>query len=121
MSDRELIRASARAAGYAIHAYRQAERDRDYPEQIGLWIPRESTFWNPLVDSDDALRLAVKLRIVVDCEFEGSDGKPATHCFVFRQGLGYLRATEPHGSDPYAATRRAIVRAAAAIAGEGKL
>ena len=49
--------------------------------------------WNPLTDDGDALRLAVKLKLW-------------TH-----SGMGAF-LDEP---DPYAATRRAIVRAAAEI------
>lgn len=48
-------------------------------------------FWSPLTDDGDALRLAVKLRIEV--------------CSKGMEAFG----------DPYAATRRAIVRAAAEI------
>lgn len=61
-------------------------------------------YWNPLVDDGDALRLAVKLHLDV--------------CF----GANYVTVrgsaqmpTVNNDNDPYAATRRAIVRAAAAI------
>jgi hypothetical protein len=110
LTDAELIRAAARAANYAIHAYRQAERDRDYPEQIGLWIPDESTCWNPLIDSGHALRLAVNLGLEVFTKDEPSDDASAT---AYRMDEIF---SEPRGTDPYAATRRAIVRAAAALA-----
>jgi len=53
--------------------------------------------WNPLTDDGDALRLAVKLNI--------DAGKPGMR----------LSVDWREGEDPYAATRRAIVRAAAAI------
>ena len=65
--------------------------------------------WNPLADDGDALRLAVELRI--DLEF-------------FSDVINCIHAdwdvTENYGNDPYAATRRAIVRAAAEIGGKMK-
>ena len=94
MTDRELLEAAARAAGPDVFG------------EPGLYFRRLEnhcvTSWNPLVDDGDAFRLAVKLRIKVVPEYvyEGPwlDG-------------GSLR-------DPYAATRRAIVRAAAQIGGK---
>lgn len=53
----------------------------------------EKAGWNPLTDDGDALRLAVKLKLW-------------TH-----SGMG----SHHNQDDPYAATRRAIVRAAAEI------
>ncbi len=62
--------------------------------------------WNPLLDDGDALRLAVKLGFVID-----------SHGMWMRVGEPYSDALahEQKGDDPYAATRRAIVRAAAEI------
>lgn len=109
-SDRELLGDAAKAAGYEINAARQAERDRDYPEQIGLWINDESTCWNPLIDSGHALRLAVKLRLCLFLE-------------IPRIGIGPMmdgpEVYVEDGEDEMAATRRAIVRAAAWLATPG--
>lgn len=68
-----------------------------------------ATKWNPLTDDGDALRLAVKLGIhirhwVYACEAEDNDGR----------STGMIHARECSG-DMGAATRVAIVRAAAAI------
>lgn len=60
--------------------------------------------WNPLQFSGDALELAVKL----DMNIEISGG------YSYACTLG--NCSERHGDDPTAATRRAIVRAAAEIA-----
>jgi hypothetical protein len=59
--------------------------------------------WNPLTDDGDALRLAVKLKMGFSIWDKTAvvANNEITH--------------EPHGDDPYAATRRVIVRAAAAI------
>ena len=64
--------------------------------------------WNPLTDDGDALRLAVKLNITV------SNSEAQKHaCASSIKVSGICLNT--HQGDPYAATRRAIVRAAAAI------
>ncbi len=63
--------------------------------------------WNPLTDDGDALRLAVKLQMELNI---GADGMTKAYADGAIQGHG-----EDFG-DPCAATRRAIVRAAAQIA-----
>ena len=100
MTDRELLEAAARAAGMQGCAVQYDER------LIFLEDGKPSTVeWNPLISDADALRLAVKLEMNI----------------VF--GANYVivdnnvqRPTVNNASDPYAATRRAIVRAAAAMA-----
>ena len=59
-------------------------------------------YWNPLTDDGDALRLAVKLEL--DVMFAS-----------VRSVDDDVNITIEAGTDPYAATRRAIVRAAAEI------
>lgn len=99
-----MLELAAKAAGYAILGY---------GELVGgspcLYL-KEADFtgmWNPLEDDGDALRLAVKLRI---------------HLTV---GNGWSAASGPAGGfleqadDHLAATRLAIVRAAAAIGEKG--
>ena len=93
MTDRELIEAAAKAAGEKVPP-------RFYPDGSAVLLSGKR--WNPLDDDGDALRLAVALRLVVDV------GTQAAH--AFHEGPGEVEA---HGADPAAATRRAIVRAAA--------
>lgn len=91
MTDREMLEAAAKAAGY------------DVEWQAGLetgWMVGGS-WWNPLTDDGDALRLAVKLRLDV---FFGTN-------YVIARGS----VQTPTVDGPAAATRRAIVRAAAEI------
>lgn len=98
MTDRELLEAAAKAAGIKV----------GWRDSVGCMCYSSSPYhvaWNPLTDDGDALRLAVALRLVVDV------GTEAAHAYC--NGPGEV---EPHGADPYAATRRAIVRAAAALA-----
>ena len=102
MNDKELLVAAARAVGmrigYEDDCWFQTSRDGD----VALYSAGRPATWNPLTDDGDALRLAVKLGIPIDFQ----DGEDA--CTWAQQIF------EIHG-DPYAATRRAIVRAAAEI------
>lgn len=94
-SDRELLELAAKAAGHKL-----GEDWSCLPE--GIFINGDDRFsgdeWNPLTDDGDALRLAVKLNLLY--------GK------VFTRGVS---DNHEDGDDIYAATRRAIVRAAAKI------
>lgn len=104
MTDRELLEKAAKAAGYEINAPIQAKR-YSTGGCDGLWITNVSTCWNPLTDDGDALRLAVKLRMDV-VHFSDS---------VRANVDGYDDYHAANDGDPYAATRRAIVRAASAM------
>jgi hypothetical protein len=110
MSDRELLEAAAKAAG--IHWDPAAE----------AWYFPPATFrkdWNPLTDDGDALRLAVKLGIDIDFDFDLATDKPELVEAYRKTPSGeHYCPDEPYEPDPYAATRRCIVRAAAAIKGE---
>lgn len=74
--------------------------------------------WDPLEDDGDALRLAVELKL--DISFGNSyyfDEGDMTFCgtrWDSRESQTFKRFVK-HGNDSYAATRRAIVRAAAEI------
>lgn len=70
--------------------------------------------WNPLHDDAQALRLAVGLGCARVLEFECG---PAGICATFHHPEVEADEFQRPGEDfdPYAATRRAIVRAAAAI------
>ena len=97
MTDKELLELAAKAAGVG------------YADKEGKFVPFVPETWNPLTDDGDALRLAVKLRI----ELEFYDG--FEEVFATENTIEAISQTEPYKNDPYAATRRAIVRAAAAI------
>jgi hypothetical protein len=110
MTDKELLELAARAAGivgvdgvYPI--FRGASQD---------WNSEHWTDWNPLTDDGDALRLAVKCDIALSFDRAYPDGKlVARVCCAFGDTL--YGDAEPADLDPYAATRRAITRAAAEI------
>ena len=116
MTDRALLEDAAKAAGLVVHAGHQQKRDACGAGDVGLWISTESTCWNPLTDDGDALRLAVKLDIEI---YQGDDDGPSIYAGYWgkpeRRDVTRMFCIELLDPDPYAATRRAIVRAAAAI------
>lgn len=101
MTDRELLELAAKAAAYDVRWHENWQcfvhvgvvNINTPPTMAG-----QRQVWNPLTDDGDALRLAVKLN---------------------RTDIGALIMNYTTGAEyrdcPYAATRRAIVRAAAEI------
>jgi len=112
MDDRELLELAAKAAG---------ESTIGRPDDINDWA------WNPLTDDGDALRLAVRLRLSIDHNhtadqqrWVAADRNGCEGCYSPVSCV----EDEFDEQDRSFATRRAIVRAAAAIAqqsqGEGE-
>ena len=106
MTDKELLELAAKAAGIKVICPASYENG-------GLYVGDQEDTWNPLCDDGDALRLSVKLEIAINpwagktvCWHE--DTNTVNH--------------EKHdcNDDEYAATRRAIVKAAAEIGKENK-
>lgn len=96
-ADRELLGLAAKAAelhGFWVDA--------------GLNVGSDAApkIWNPLTDDGDALRLAVKLRM---------DVKQWNSLVIAVKAWNSHAEENTFTQCPYAATRRAIVRAAAAI------
>ena len=116
-TDRELLELAAKAAGYTLkwgETYIVGDDEVDCTDlsYVVSGQPDEADWlWSPLEDDGDALRLAVKLRI--DVEQFGEDGCCVTQ--TTNDDPFGTELAEERGPDPYAATRRAIVRAAAAI------
>ena len=94
-TDRELLELAAKAAGIKFHAYVENEFFGNGINTGALDRP----LWNPLTDDGDALRLAVDLELDI----------------FFNDGDTDVLNVSEGGGDPYARTRRAIVRAAAEI------
>jgi hypothetical protein len=107
MNDKELLIMAAKAAGLVIRNDIETKDCIAVVAPTGYW-GNEHIYWNPLTDDADALRLAVKLGIMVKPEAEG--------CKTYKGKKPRLGWLTEECVDPYAATRRAIVRAAAAIA-----
>lgn len=115
MTDIEMLGLAAKAAGLSY-----IKPTEDYSGSLGLCLcdehGRPVMDWRPLTDDGDALRLAVSLRLWVQVN---------DRCAAWAQQdgesiLGPAAASamvmfSDENSDPRAATRRAIVRAAAEI------
>lgn len=115
-TDRELIELAAKAAGLRINAPRQSERDAVVdPKKASLWLSDGTTGWNPLVHDSDALRLAVKLKMFLDLENCNAANSNDPVTLWFGGGNDEHAGVSHDECDPNAATRRAIVRAAAGV------
>jgi hypothetical protein len=100
MTDREILELAAKAAGLRLFIW-GAKGAENYCIKNADGSPGDR--WNPLTDDGDALRLAVRLSLDIHVDSNLTE-------------VIYLDATtEAHLNDPYAATRRAITRAAAEI------
>jgi hypothetical protein len=97
--DKTLLELAAKAAGI------------DHRRLPDAWPNRfDDDQWNPLIDDGDALRLAVKLNLSL------STGPCIVKCNSISGALrGNFINEDSIYQDRYAANRRAIVRAAAAI------
>jgi hypothetical protein len=107
---RQLLEFAAKAAGIEIY----------FDDDGDCYRVKESGnrhYWNPILFDGDALRLAVKLNFRLECmtmqtaasTFDRKTSEPVDH--TVDQG----RLRWPFEQCPYAATRLAIVRAAAEI------
>ena len=102
MNDRELLELAAKAAGI--------EFDFCRPELGGCQVRKGlvSGWWNPLASDGDALRLAVELGLSVSTGIDWAEAKI--------DGLTSIKEfSNEDYQDIFAATRTAIVRAAAKI------
>lgn len=106
MNDREMLSLAAKAEGHA------------YPWKLPMGFGERD--WNPLADDGDALRLALKLGLCIEpYPFYSL----ARHSVIVKQRTrgDQMREANPtevvevYGTDAAAATRRAIVRSAAAV------
>ena len=113
MGNRELLELAAKAAGVKLSFYDGVHRNATGadPAMNICAFP----VWNPLNDDGDALRLAVKLGL--DVQMNGCNSMHP-YAFAFDDARNIGEEEQPSDGDPYAATRRAIVRAAAAIGKE---
>lgn len=95
MTDRELLEFAAKAAGYDV----RSDGEGGLTITVKRGLCRE---WSPLTDDGDALRLAVKLKMQVSITNEScrAETLPALGIRI-------------NNKDELAATRRAIVMAAA--------
>jgi hypothetical protein len=116
MTDRELLELAAKAAKIDV-LFREdigyfCTVTKRIHEKIFCGIDTE---WNPLEDDGDALQLAVKLSINIQHEtLARLPFEETVNCGLYGENSPEW-CEEIKGNDPYTATRRAIVRAAAEI------
>ena len=106
-ADRELLELAAKATGMDVEPFTNG--------LLYFWHrrgPQDSVAWNPLTDDGDALRLAVRLRL--EPRVVNISGLEQVEVHGPFDGF-FTEDVEGHGNDYYAATRRAIVRAAAEV------
>lgn len=99
-TDRELLEAAAKAANMNVFWHEDLQRMVFFVGSAGASM----VVWNPLLDDGDAFRLAVRLNIPV---FPYDDETSTGTAGVVAKNWGSKEAN----------TRRAIVRAAAAMEG----
>ena len=114
MIDQQLIEFAAKAAGLNVKAQSVNADDRWIGLIVGEKHTREKKFWNPLTDDGDALRLAVKLGLFI-YQIKVNNKKITVVEWDFDHVGQSMIFDEMHEDDPYAATRRAIVQAAAEL------
>lgn len=116
MNDTDLLKLAAIAAGLPLSVEWDASTE-------GILIGQgegDLKVWNPLADDGEALRLAVDVGLFIELFTEGvfaqeKMGMVTARAFL-NDSLASVDIDEPfEAGDPYAATRRAIVRAAAEI------
>jgi len=103
--DRELLELAGKAAGLRVKTW-----DGHTGPMCAIDDVQHGRMWMPLIDDGDALRLAVKLSLMLD---EITQGYMAGHWVATHTNIE--SCYELAIPDPLAATRRAIVRAAAEI------
>lgn len=117
MTDRELLEAAAKAAGIKV----------DWREPVQCLCYSSSPYyeaWNPLENDGDALRLAVLMNLQIDV-YQGGDPHvavgygPGKADSLQRRRECIERMDVDNFTSRYAATRRAIVRAASALGEQG--
>lgn len=97
-TDKELLQLAAKAVGY------ETKEDK-HSGEVRVKIKNLWPLFNPLTDDAQAFRLAVDLGVKIE------QIKSSVSVYHPDAGLSFVS----HGNDKHAATRRAIVRAAAAI------
>lgn len=115
-TDRELLELAAKAAGLP-YIKPLPEYDGSLGLEVGSDNPMRCRTWNPLTDDGDALRLAVKLRLSVDTDY--NNGAAAGSAYLSMDCFHEYDPPLRFGADRNAATRRAIVCAAAEIGKNG--
>jgi len=112
MTDEEILRYAAKAMGFAEpHSYRPKSNSL-------LWVGKESgaAIWRPFDDDKEAFQIMVDLNLFVFHGWTYAHGEDVPLANVVVDNAEQtVPSGEIKGDDPRAATRRAILRAAASI------
>lgn len=112
MYEVDKLRKVAALAGLHVKGLRVDSDDNFKALVVGAKGSNEKIDWNPLTDDGDALRLAVRLGLVVEV------GYAARGFVAVRTNTDNWREyREAYGTCVYAAVRKAIVRAASQSSG----
>lgn len=113
MTDIEMMELAALAAGYVIESYTASGAAWVYPKGAPLTNDGDLPifWWNPKDNDDDSRRLEVALGMQVDIGKAPHESVYAT----ITTAENHLVASMKLGPDPYAATRLAVLRAAAEV------
>lgn len=105
MNDRDLLELAAKAAGVNLVWHTLKIDGKECECSFNMFDDGRIACWEPHINDGDAFRLAVDL--CIHLEFAETCVIPSTDKFAF--------SSVPLSDDAYAATRRAIVLAAAEI------
>lgn len=105
MDERRMLELAAKAAGIEGSYFHS-----DNPIHCGIYQARGEYYWNPLISDSEALRLGATLTMSLQYRKVVGSGTGEVAAQI-----GDCHAVEGYRDDYMAATRRCIVRAAAAI------
>ncbi len=112
-TDRELLEKAAKVAGIEGRYF-----ESDNPIHTGIYRAGHDYYWNPLISDSEVLQLAVMLGEKFPCFMLGIFNRaalPHVSASIVQRDGSEIYAEQSIEDDINAATRRAIVRAAAAI------
>jgi hypothetical protein len=114
LNSRELLVLAAKAAGIEYWIVRYGPRSA-IVERLHTTIKGETVQWNPIAEDEHAFRLAVMLGLSLHISPKYGDTAVAQYINRKSADARIESVSETIRNDPCAATRMAIVRAAAAI------
>ena len=110
-TDRDLLQLAAKAAGIKLQ-FDSHGLPRNCTDMAPAFNIFAAKLWNPIDDDGDALRLSVTLRLSVHLSQRIS---ASWVCNDSGDNIAEVQHDDAVNFNPYAATRRAITRAAAEI------
>lgn len=114
MTEREMLELAAKAAGYEVRKNYEVRDADDIFKGLQIRTDPRTKFsgvWNPIKNSDDALNLAVRLKLEILPEIMRKNGCDVRN----HQGEWFTEQYKDHNEDAMSALFLAITRAAAEI------